>query len=289
MKPIITLEERLQEMIDHRTERSKGQRKITTGHVELDKIIGGFRLPSVNFIAGRPGAFAKEIAFNLAHRIANDKVRVGVIYSSVNEFDITAWQLSTVLKTPISEFLLSDSIELQLKALRRAREKSSEIPLLMNKEKPRNFSDFLSKAQKMVDEGVQLILLDSLLDVGQLSLLSVQDNVELTEDIWRQMFTLRDFAEKNNIAFLIAHMVQQTLLNEHWPYPRIEELMWANAVDNIADTIILTYWTSVLDIECDSNGYPISENEIEFTLAKNAFGRQANFKMLINKEPIRLV
>ena len=289
MSQIISLKNHIQQLINHRTEPENAPPKITTGHVDLDKLIGGFRLPSINIVAGKPGHFAKETAFSLLYRIAADKIPSAMIYTSTNKFDMFYWHLASETKQPSNDFLLSNSIELQLKVLKRSHQKAQDIPLLFNTKKPFNFNDFLDQAQNMVNQGVKLIAVDSLIDLGQLSLSGSNENNWSKENVWSRLFELRDFADRNNIAFLIAHKVLEESHYEFAPEPRFEELVWANAVDNIADTIFLTYWPFGAGMEYDSIGDLIAQNEIELNLVKNDYGRIGELKLEVRYEPTRLV
>ena len=226
MSQIISLKDHIQQLINHRTEPENAPPKITTGHVDLDKLIGGFRLPSINIVAGKPGHFAKETVFSLLYRIASDKVPSAMIYTSTNKFDMFYWPLASEPKQPGNEFLLSNSIELQLKVLKRSHQKAQDIPLLFNSKKPFNFNDFLDQAQNMANQGVKLIAVDSLIDLGQLSLSGINENNWSKENVWSRLFELRDFADRNNIAFLIAHKVLEESHYEFAPEPRFEELVW---------------------------------------------------------------
>ena len=144
---------------------------ITTGFIDLDKLIHGFKSGELVVIAGRPCMGAFELGVNIIAHVAT-KLKKGVAVFSLNRSadDIVQYLMALITEIDLSILDNGNLKEIDWPKLTEAVEELSDSRIYINENKYLDFASLDAKVKKIcAQQNIDLIVIDNLQWIEQKS------------------------------------------------------------------------------------------------------------------------
>ncbi|GHU12518.1 replicative DNA helicase [Alphaproteobacteria bacterium] len=219
---------------------------ITTGFVDLDKLLGGLSRSDLVILAGRPSmgktALATNIAFNAA--LAHCKKKDGggkVLFFSLemSKEQLVTRILSQEAGIPSERIRRGEIREDEFIKLAEASKRIAELPMFIDDTPALNISAVRSRARKLQRQhGVDLIVIDYL----QL----LQGNPEKKNDnrvleISEITRTLKSIAKELNVPVLALSQLSRAVEARDDKRPQLSDLRESGSIEQDADVVAFVY------------------------------------------------
>lgn len=225
-----------------------GSARITTGLVDLDKVLGGWRRQQFAIIAGRPSMGKTALATSLMLKTA--RAGVGVLYFSL-EMPATALAarcLSDLAYGQDTRIAYSDALagqlaEREIAILGRVAGAYAKLPLVIDDQRGLTMAELAARtraeAQRMKAEGVDL----GLVVVDHLGLIKPSgryagNKVLETGEVSDALATL---AKEQNIALVALHQLNRGTEARENKRPTLADLRNSGDLEQDADVVCFAY------------------------------------------------
>lgn len=262
------------------------QFKMSTGFLELDKIIYGLQKGSLIVLSGAPSIGKTAFALSMVKSIAVDQNK-GVGYYSMSERseDIAKKLMSNVGYVPLQK-LQNGQLEIhEWQSLDRSIAKLNKAPLFMSDAPKWDFDDLANSIKKMVaDNGVRVVFIDTLQQV-YINKMSHLPREQMVSQIVRE---LKALARELNIPIIAISQFNRngdntsTIFTIDKYKPRLSQLRESGEIENVADVVLLLHrWDYWKIYENPHTGQDLRDIA-EVVVAKNRNGATADIQIKHN-------
>lgn len=274
---------------------------VSSGFVELDKVLGGLQKSDLIIVAGRPGAgktsFGLSIAYNVAVR---SHKRIAIFSLEMSAAQLVERLIAQVADAEASKFpgdydrLRLDSQKLrigdvsdeQYAILARAMGELSQAHIYVDESSLVTPIEMRSKARRLSAElgGLDLIIVDYLQlmnDRGR-----VENRVQEMSNISRQLkFLARDL----DVPVLALSQLSRAVENRTDKRPQLSDLRESGSIEQDADVVVMLYREKSYFPTKESwqRTYPnkdYPENVADVIVAKHRHGPTGEFKMYFDEK-----
>lgn len=251
---IVTLDNKLTEAYQHLEEIDgvpDGLTGFGTGFKELDDMTGGFQKGELIILAARPSmgktAFALDIARN-AYKLYGKKV--GIFSFEMSSKRLANRILTSEARVDATTAKRGRMSKDEWEDIREARNRLRGIDILIDDAHDVSLGSLLSRARRMVREGVELIIVDYLQLMS--ARLDYQGNRE--QVIAKISRALKTLAEELGIPVLALSQLSRAVEQRPNKRPQLSDLRESGAIEQDADIVIFIYRAERYGIEVDDNG-----------------------------------
>lgn len=257
--------------------------EISTGFVELDKVINGLQKGSLIILSGFPSvgktAFALSMAINLS--VHQDKT---ICYYSMNEnnIEIANKLFSNVGYIPLREMQNGMLERHEWAQLDVAVGKLQEALLFVDDTSRWDFDDLANSIKKMVaDNGARVVFIDTLQQV-YINKMSHLPREQMVSQIVRE---LKALARELNITIIAISQFNRngdntsTIFTIDKYKPRLSQLRESGEIENVADVVLLLHRWDLLKIYQHPDTGQDLRDIAEIVVAKNRNGATADIQI----------
>lgn len=275
---------------------------VSSGFIELDKVLGGLQKSDLIIVAGRPGAgkssFGLSIAFNVAVR---SHKRIAIFTLEMSAAQLVERLISQVADSIASEFpgdyerLRVDSQKLrigdvsqeQYAVLAKAVGELSQAHIYIDETSLVTPIEMRSKARRLSAElgGLDLIIIDYLQLMNDRTTRN-ENRVQEMSNISRQMkFLARDL----DVPVIALSQLSRAVETRTDKRPQLSDLRESGSIEQDADVVIMLYRdkTYYPTLESWQRVYPnkeYPENIADIIIAKHRHGPTSEFKMYFDEK-----
>lgn len=275
------------EMVEHAMNAPDGLSGVTTGLVQMDRLLGGLHDSDLIILAGRPAmgktAMATTLAFNAAQKFEEDNKKPGAVKKSVAFFslEMSAEQLATRIlsaKAQVSSHLMRTGklTGEQFDELAAGVSLLNKLPLYIDDTPGITVGAIRNRARRLKrdkEKGLGLIVIDylQLLSSAGRSENRVQELSEMTR-------ALKIMAKELNVPVLVLSQLSRLVEQRDNKRPQLSDLRESGSIEQDADIVMFVY-REIYYLENDVPKRHLNETPEKFAL------RQAEWEA--KKEEIR--
>lgn len=257
--------------------------EVSTGFVELDKVINGLQKGSLIILSGAPSIGKTAFALSMGKNIAVDQNK-NVCYYSMNEgnMEITNKLFSNVGNIPLRKMQNGMLERFEWEQLDVAIGKLQEAPLFVDDTPRWDFDDLANSIKKMVaDNGVRVVFIDTLQQV-YINKMSHLPREQMVSQIVRE---LKALARELNIAIIAISQFNRngdntsTIFTIDKCKPRLSQLRESGEIENVADVVLLLHRWDYWKIYQNPNTAQDLRDIAEVVVAKNRNGATADIQI----------
>lgn len=233
--------ERLEEI-----HREKGRlRGISTGFIDLDRMLAGFQRSDLIILAGRPSSGKTSLALDIArHAAIRERIPVGIFSLEMSkeqlverllsaESQVDFWKMRT---GALSEKKYGEEDD-DFTKIAHAYGVLSETPLFVYDSPSANIMEIRTKARRLqAEHGLGLLILDYL----QL-MQGISGKENRTQEISEISRALKSLARELDIPVLALSQLSRQVEFRHPPIPILADLRESGAIEQDADVVIFIY------------------------------------------------
>lgn len=252
---------------------------ISTGFVDLDKILSGFHNGELIIIAGRPSMGKTTFAINIAQNIALNlnlpviifsmemssnqlAMRILSSVSGINQHNLKIGNLSSF------DFIKLKKIIIDLYPLKIFIDESANLTPL----------DIFNKSKKIINQYDKLGLI--VIDYLQL-MNSSEPNKNRVMEISEISRTLKCLAKELNVPIIAISQLNRSLENRNNKRPIMSDLRESGAIEQDADIILFVYRDEVYDFFTPNKGIA------EILISKQRNGPTGIINLLFSSEILK--
>lgn len=276
---------------------------VSSGFIDLDKVLGGLQKSDLVIVAGRPGTGKTSFGLSIAYNVAvKSHKRIAIFSLEMSAAQLVERLVSQVVDTMASEFpgqyesLRLDSQKLrvgditqeQYFILAKAMGELAQAHIYIDESSLVTPIEIRSKARRLSAElnGLDLIIVDYMqlmTDRGR-----TENRVQEMSNISRQLkFLARDL----DVPVLALSQLSRAVESRTDKRPQLSDLRESGSIEQDADVVIMLYrektyyptlesWQRAFPNKADS--YP--ENIADIIVAKHRHGPTGEFKMFFDEK-----
>ena len=234
---------------------------LDTGYDGIDNMSSGFQGGDLIIVAGRPSMGKTALAMNIAGKVGDRKIPVGVFSLEMNNESLGMRMLSGISKINGMALKTGFIRENQWGALAKATGYMENMPIYVDDTPALHIADIRSRARMMHRRhGIELIVLDYLQ-------LARGDGDSREQVISNITSGLKAMAKELNIPVVALSQLNRGLENRPDKRPKLSDLRESGAIEQDADVIIFVYRDEV---------YNTAEDNPNRGIAELIFGKQRN-------------
>lgn len=218
--------------------RDQGKlRGISTGYVDLDKLLGGFQKSDLVILAARPSMGKTSLALDIMRNVAvNHNVPVGIFSLEMSKDQLVDRLLSSQSDVNLWKIRTGHLNEEDFEAIGEAMGKLSEAPIFIDDTAGCNIMEVRTKARRLqMEHGVGMIVVDYLqLMEGR----STDNRVQEVSEISR---SLKILARELNIPVIALSQLSRGVENRPDKVPQLADLRESGSIEQDADVVMFIY------------------------------------------------
>jgi len=240
----ITLASALQETFERIDElhREKGKlRGITTGFIDLDKLLGGLQRSDLIILASRPSMGKTSLALDIVRHASHSGVGVGIFSLEMSrdqlvdrllasEADIDLWKMRT---GQLSEHGPDNDFT----KIQHAMGRLAEVPIFIDDSASANIMEIRTKARRLqADQDLGLIIVDYLQLMQGMT--GTDNRVQEVSEISR---SLKSLARELNVPVLALSQLSRAPEQRNPSIPMLSDLRESGSLEQDADVVMFIY------------------------------------------------
>lgn len=241
---------------------------IETGFRKLDELLAGLHSSNLVIIGGRPSMGKTALALSIVQNIAidrKDKTGVGIFSLEMSKYELCLRLLCAESKIPMGKLRKNALIESDWPKLIAGAEKMHKAPIYIDDSPGLTMLELFSKARRMVQLGVKLIVVDYLqLLSGQES----QNNQSREQFISSVSRGLKMLAKELDIPILALTQLNRSSESRTDRRPILSDIRESGSIEQDADIVCFVHRPSVYEPDKEE-----LKNEAEIIVGKNRHGK----------------
>ena len=264
--------ERINERINHPNELSG----VSSGLIDLDKVLNGFQKSDMIILAARPSMGKTALALNIAIGAAQKSKGVGIFSLEMSKTQLGNRLLST--KSGVnSQYLNTGNLtDDDMNSLIDALNDLSGLKMYIDDTAGMGLLELRSKARRLKHEhGLDLIIIDylQLMQGGR-----AENRQQEISEISRG---LKSLARELEVPILALSQLSRSVEMRAEKKPQLSDLRESGSLEQDADIVMFLYREEYYNRETDN------ENIAELIIAKNRNGPTTSIRLQFNKETMR--
>ena len=264
--------ERINERINHPNELSG----VSSGLIDLDKVLNGFQKSDMIILAARPSMGKTALALNIAIGAAQKSKGVGIFSLEMSKTQLGNRLLST--KSGVnSQYLNTGNLtDDDMNSLIDALNDLSGLKMYIDDTAGMGLLELRSKARRLKHEhGLDLIIIDylQLMQGGR-----AENRQQEISEISRG---LKSLARELEVPILALSQLSRSVEMRAEKKPQLSDLRESGSLEQDADIVMFLYREEYYNRETDN------ENITELIIAKNRNGPTTSIRLQFNKETMR--
>lgn len=135
---------------------------FSTGYIDWDKVVGGMRKAALMILAGRPGMGKTALALNMALRLSDKDIPVGIFSLEMSRNELNTRLASIHGKVDTQAILQRKASESDLARLAQALKHVAKTKIQIDDTAGVNINWIRQRARRMVRQGAKVIIVDYL-------------------------------------------------------------------------------------------------------------------------------
>ena len=265
------------ERINARASRPNELGGVSSGLIDLDKILNGFQKSDLILLAARPSMGKTALALNIAANSAKQKNSVGVFSLEMSKVQLGNRMLSTWSGVN-SQYLNTGNVsDDDMNSLLSALEELSNLKLYIDDTAGLGLLELRSKARRLKHEcGLDLLIIDYL----QLMQGARAENRQ--QEISEISRGLKSLARELDVPIIALSQLSRSVEMRAEKKPQLSDLRESGSLEQDADIVMFLYRDEYYNRDDTSN-----ENIAELIIAKNRNGPTTSIRLQFNKEIMR--
>ena len=219
---------------------------VSTGLVDLDKLLGGLHKSDLIIIAGRPSMGKTALATNIAHNISRIPEKKELLKKNVLFFslEMSADQLAQRIMSEIAE-ISSENIrtgnlsKTDFNKLVKASETLKDLSLFIDDSPALTIPSIRTRARRLKrKEGLDLLIIDYLQLINSDSRNYNDNRVKEISDITRG---LKAIAKELNIPVIALSQLSRKVEDREEKRPQLADLRESGSIEQDADLVVFLY------------------------------------------------
>ena len=218
--------------------RDKGSlRGVSSGFVDLDRVLGGLQKSDLIVLAARPSMGKTAMALEIMRSIAvNSKIPVGIFSLEMSKDQLVDRLLSAQSDVNLFKIRTGHLTDEDFEKIGQAMGVLSEAPIFIDDSAGSNIMEVRTKARRLqAEHGVGLIVVDYLqLMEGR----TTENRVQEVSEISR---SLKLLARELNIPVIALSQLSRQLENRPDKVPQLSDLRESGSIEQDADVVMFIY------------------------------------------------
>jgi len=254
-------------------------RGLSTGFIDLDKILAGLQKANLVILAARPSLGKTTLALDMArHAAVKSKSRVGVFSLEMSKEELTDRFLCAQAGIGLWKMRTGKLAKNDFPPIADAMGILSEAQIFIDDSASSNIMEMRTKARRLsLEKGLDLLIVDYLqLMEGRNKESRVQEIAEITR-------ALKSIARELNIPVLALSQLSRAVESRSPAIPKLADLRESGTIEQDADVVMFIY-RKIKDRSCDC---PPEERHIaEIYIAKHRNGPTGLVKLFFDEERV---
>lgn len=288
-REMIPMRVAVDQFIDHLDYVQKHQGEIlgvSSGFIDLDRLLGGFQPSDLIIVAGRPGSGKTSFALSMVQHAAIAKKKRVALFS----LEMSAEQLVQRL---VAGMAVIDSQNLRIGKIRdeewpklvQATGVLSEAQIFIDDSAVVTPLEIRAKARRLQSEyGIDLIVID------YLQLMTVRGRIEnRVQEISQISRNLKELAREIHVPVVALSQLSRAVESREDHRPQLADLRESGSIEQDADVVIFiyrekTYYPTLEKWNEKHHNKPYPENIAEILVAKHRHGPIKDLQLLFIEE-----
>ena len=267
---------------------------VTTGYIDLDKLLGGWQRSDLVILAARPSmgktAFALNLALNAAKAKAQDPESGAAV--AIFSLEMSAEQLAARLLSSESAITTDKMAQGKLSngdftRLAAASDDLSQLPLYIDETPALHINSLRNRARRLKRQyDVGLIIVDYL----QLMVGDMKNSEGRVQEISRISQGLKAIARELDVPVIALSQLSRAVESRENKRPQLSDLRESGSIEQDADIVMFLYRDAYYkEREMGANPTPEQQaqlepikNESEVNVSKNRKGPTGGVKLLFD-------
>lgn len=249
---------------------------VTSGLIDLDRVLNGFQKSDLILLAARPSMGKTALALNIAANAARMDKSVGVFSLEMSKTQLGGRLLSTRSEVN-SQYLNTGNVgDEEMNALINALNELSNLKMYIDDTAGLGLLELRSKARRLKHErGLDLMIIDylQLMQGGR-----AENRQQEISEISRG---LKGLARELDIPIIALSQLSRSVELRAEKKPQLSDLRESGSLEQDADIVMFLYREEYYNREADN------ENIAELIIAKNRNGPTTSIRLQFNKEIMR--
>ena len=249
---------------------------VTSGLMDLDRVLNGFQKSDLILLAARPSMGKTALALNIAANAARMDKSVGVFSLEMSKTQLGGRLLSTRSEVN-SQYLNTGNVgDEDMNALINALNELSNLKMYIDDTAGLGLLELRSKARRLKHErGLDLMIIDylQLMQGGR-----AENRQQEISEISRG---LKGLARELDIPIIALSQLSRSVELRAEKKPQLSDLRESGSLEQDADIVMFLYREEYYNREADN------ENIAELIIAKNRNGPTTSIRLQFNKEIMR--
>lgn len=258
-------------------------RGISTGFVDLDRMLAGLQKSDLVILAGRPSSGKTSLALDIARNVAiKERIPIGIFSLEMSKEQLVERLLSVASQVDFWKIRTGNLSEKKedeeddFTKLAYGYGLLSEAPIYIYDSPSVNVLEIRTKARKLQSEhGLGLIIVDYL----QL-MQGVSGKENRTQEISEISRALKSLARELNIPVLALSQLSRNVESRHPPIPVLADLRESGAIEQDADVVIFIYREFLYRKDTERR------NIAEIHIAKHRNGPTGQIELFFDEERV---
>ncbi len=245
-----------------RLEKEGSLSGLSTGFVDLDRLLNGFQNSELIILAARPSMGKTALVCNIAEAVVSDSKQGCLVFSlEMSKLELAERLLCIRAKVNGHRLRAGTLDEVEHEALMKAASELSETPMFIDDQPGRSMPQISAVARRLKRRhGLGLIIID------YLQLIEPEDKFAPREQQVSQITRrLKHLAKELNLPVIALAQLNRGVENREDKRPRLADLRESGAIEQDADVVIFLHRPGLYDPE-------IRPGEADIIVAKNRNG-----------------
>lgn len=274
---------------------------VSSGFVDLDKVLGGLQKSDLIIVAGRPGTGKTSFGLSIAYNVAvKSHKRIAIFSLEMSAAQLVERLISQIADTMASEFpgqyeslrldsqrlRTGDVTEEQYFILAKAMGELAQAHIYIDESSLVTPVEMRSKARRLSAElnGLDLIIIDYMQlmnDRGR-----TENRVQEMSNISRQ---LKFLARELDVPVIAMSQLSRAVENRTDKRPQLSDLRESGSIEQDADVVVMLHREKIYypSLESWQRAFPnkdYPENIADIIIAKHRHGPTSEFKMFFDEK-----
>ena len=249
---------------------------VTSGLMDLDRVLNGFQKSDLILLAARPSMGKTALALNIAANAARMDKAVGIFSLEMSKTQLGGRLLSTRSEIN-SQYLNTGNVSGEtMNALLNALDELSNLKMYIDDTAGLGLLELRSKARRLKHErGLDLMIID------YLQLMQGGHAENRQQEISEISRGLKGLARELDIPIIALSQLSRSVELRAEKKPQLSDLRESGSLEQDADIVMFLYREEYYNREADN------ENIAELIIAKNRNGPTTSIRLQFNKEIMR--
>ena len=259
---------------------SRGLVGVTTGLIDLDKVINGLQKSNLILLAARPAMGKTALALNIATSVAREKKSVAFFSLEMSKAQLGTRLLSSASRVDSQKIFTGRLSENEFTQMIGGIDEIGKLQMFIDDTSGLTVAALRSKALKIKREsGLDLIVVDYLQLMQGTGSRIEQNRVQEVSAISRGLKLL---AKEFDVPVLALSQLSRNVEMRAEKKPQLSDLRESGSLEQDADIVMFLYRD-----EYYNRDEPDNENIAELIVAKNRNGATNSIRLFFRKEILR--